>query len=71
MNCNTEKETILAELLISYKEAGAAYKKTTNVEVRHMLLAIKHSLDLAIKTLLPVDDEHLRSLNDLNEPFSS
>jgi hypothetical protein len=71
MNCDTEKEAVLAEIFISYREAGAAYKKTTNVEIRHMLLAIKHGLDLAIKTLLPIDDEHLRSLNELNEPFSN
>jgi len=68
---NAEIETILTEIFIAYKEAGTVYKKSTDPQIKHVMLAIKHQLDLVIQMLLPIDETRLQSLNDLNVPFSN
>jgi hypothetical protein len=68
---STAKDSILAEIFVAYKEAGIAYKKTVNPEIRHKLLAMKHCFDLALKSLLPLNDDCLKSLEEVNAPFAN
>jgi hypothetical protein len=65
------KHDFLAEIFTAYKAAGAAYRETTDPETRRTLLAMKHGFDMAIRRLLPIDDNCLQSLNALNAPFAN
>jgi hypothetical protein len=71
LESNAIKDSILDEIFTAYRQAATAYKKTSNPETRHTLLAIKHCFDLSLKSLLPLDDHHLKHLEEVNAPFAN
>jgi hypothetical protein len=64
------KDAFLSEIFIAYREAGVIYKITADAELKNMMLAIRHFLDLALQRLLPLNERFEKCLIDASAQFS-
>jgi len=65
------KDAIVREIFAGYKEAGIAYQKTANPEIKDALMAIRHGFDMALQRLLPLNEEAEKNWNKAGEQFSN
>ncbi|HTX22255.1 MAG TPA: hypothetical protein VMD27_10425 [Candidatus Aquilonibacter sp.] len=65
------KDALLKEIFDAYKESGALYKKTTNLETRQAILDMKRGFDLAIQHLSPSNAGAEKIWEELRAQFAS
>ena len=64
------KDALVNEIIVAYQEAAIVFQKTTDVDTKDSLFAIKHGLDLMLRDLFPLSEQLDKIWEECKEKFS-